>query len=994
MRKRLLKKSRLLQSLLAAVTVAGMAIIPGMSALAAKGDVVFYGNANGSGSVVCQIVEEGDQSNCPYVARIYGTGKMGDYRTVSTDYDRTNAPWKDLLAKIYRVEICENVTEVGQYAFAQGGTYSANIKELVLADTVTKIGKGAFKNQRSIQDIQFSQNLVNIGPLAFGANPIQSYTFPESLKIIGERAFEGGYNLNNLSFPDGLEDIYDGAFQNCSGMRIVALSSGMTTVRPRTFKGCSKLTAVLIPSGITTIQEDAFLDTDIRDIYYGGNETQWSNLMLNTASGNDRLKSATVHYGLSDAFEIRQTTPVVGQSVYLDFTTDYTQFWRMQGFTVQWQRSATGTSDWENITVEPDATRGTSRYKVKDADVGYYIRACVKKSGFKFPGYTEPLKVYDGISLDNFSDANLRNYMKETYDKDGNNILSAADINKIHTLNIGNMKIESLQGIEKLWRLEFLYANRNKFSTANLNGLENLSLVDVSDNTNLKRLNLYGTGSIRELYVEDTTLESLDLSGNPYISKLSLYRSKINKIDIHMCSDLVDAALHGKETDYSYYTQYKTDRGQLDLTYQTPLVAPLTQQYFPGAPLQMMLLGQAFDWDQDKKLSMTEAKDVKNLVLDDEEGNLTTLTGIEYFPNLEYLSASNCRISEVDLSGNTKLKTVYLGGNELQSLDVSMLTDMELLDVSYNSELGVLDTGKNTKLAELRCEDCGLTELDLSGIPNLCELYCGENAITQLNTGVLPKLEALYCGDAPLTKLDLSRNKKLKKLYVPCTGLSSLDVSVCPGLEYLCCYGTGIKELDISKNECLSEAYAGKCTAGKDSDSGITYNYYTTTKNNRWQMSVDTNVKIRAVKTGTWKKDKKGWWYRYSDGSYPVNQWVKIDGGWYYFNKDGYMHTGWLKYSGKWYYLNPKTGIMTTGWKKIDGSWYYFKTSGIMAANEYCKGYWLNKDGTCTYTAKASWKKDANGWYYIDTKGWYGKNCTLKIDDVKYIFDEKGYVIE
>ena len=106
------------------------------------------------------------------------------------------------------------------------------------------------------------------------------------------------------------------------------------------------------------------------------------------------------------------------------------------------------------------------------------------------------------------------------------------------------------------------------------------------------------------------------------------------------------------------------------------------------------------------------------------------------------------------------------------------------------------------------------------------------------------------------------------------------------------------------------------------------------------------------------------------------------------------MQTGWKKSGGKWYYLDPTSGWMVTGWKQISGKWYYFKTSGIMAANEYCKGYWLNSDGTWTYKPKASWKHNAKGWWYGDTAGWYAKNQTLTIDDKSYTFDKAGYLLE
>ena len=55
---------------------------------------------------------------------------------------------------------------------------------------------------------------------------------------------------------------------------------------------------------------------------------------------------------------------------------------------------------------------------------------------------------------------------------------------------------------------------------------------------------------------------------------------------------------------------------------------------------------------------------------------------------------------------------------------------------------------------------------------------------------------------------------------------------------------------------------------------------------------------------GTWKQDKKGWWYSYGGSSYAKNEWVKSGGKWYYFGKDGYMVIGWKKIDGKWYYFH------------------------------------------------------------------------------------------
>lgn len=136
-----------------------------------------------------------------------------------------------------------------------------------------------------------------------------------------------------------------------------------------------------------------------------------------------------------------------------------------------------------------------------------------------------------------------------------------------------------------------------------------------------------------------------------------------------------------------------------------------------------------------------------------------------------------------------------------------------------------------------------------------------------------------------------------------------------------------------------------------------------------------------------------GKWYFYNTSGAMQTGWKKVNGKWYFFDESGVMQTGWLKDGGKWYYLN-KSGAMVTGWQTIENKTYYFKPSGVMAANEWCKGWWLNKDGSWTWKYKGSWKHNSKGWWFGDTSGWYAKNQTLMIDDVNYTFDKSGYRVE
>ena len=100
------------------------------------------------------------------------------------------------------------------------------------------------------------------------------------------------------------------------------------------------------------------------------------------------------------------------------------------------------------------------------------------------------------------------------------------------------------------------------------------------------------------------------------------------------------------------------------------------------------------------------------------------------------------------------------------------------------------------------------------------------------------------------------------------------------------------------------------------------------------------------IKSG-WVENKTGWWYQNADGSYPHDQWQKINGKWYLFDKRGYMLTGWQKVKDTWYYMSS-SGAMQTGWVKLKDVWYYLNSNGSMTTG---------------------WQKVNNRWYYMNNNG-------------------------
>jgi len=64
--------------------------------------------------------------------------------------------------------------------------------------------------------------------------------------------------------------------------------------------------------------------------------------------------------------------------------------------------------------------------------------------------------------------------------------------------------------------------------------------------------------------------------------------------------------------------------------------------------------------------------------------------------------------------------------------------------------------------------------------------------------------------------------------------------------------------------------------------------------------TIHVSAQLPAHKVGTWKRNGRGWWYRYEDGSYPSGEAVVIDGNVYRFDASGYMRTGWMLDGGQW----------------------------------------------------------------------------------------------
>lgn len=87
---------------------------------------------------------------------------------------------------------------------------------------------------------------------------LKKVIIPESVTTIGMGAFQRCSGLTSITLPNSLETIGDGAFQSCSGLTSIVIPNSVKTIGGSVFSFCSNLTDVTIGNSVTDIYDMAF----------------------------------------------------------------------------------------------------------------------------------------------------------------------------------------------------------------------------------------------------------------------------------------------------------------------------------------------------------------------------------------------------------------------------------------------------------------------------------------------------------------------------------------------------------------------------------------------------------------------------------------------------------------------------------------------------------------------------------------------------------------
>ena len=167
------------------------------------------------------------------------------------------------------------------------------------------------------------------------------------------------------------------------------------------------------------------------------------------------------------------------------------------------------------------------------------------------------------------------------------------------------------------------------------------------------------------------------------------------------------------------------------------------------------------------------------------------------------------RTLKVDLSAVPNLTELYCGDNHLIELDLSAVPNLTILDCGGN-QLSGLDLSTVPNLTDLSCAGSQLSELDLSTVPNLKKLNCASTLLTKLDLSAVPNLTQLCWSNNHLMDIDLTPIPNLKTLYCARNHLSDLDLSAIPNLERLNCDNNQLTGLKLSAVPNLRSLSCGR----------------------------------------------------------------------------------------------------------------------------------------------------------------------------------------
>lgn len=152
------------------------------------------------------------------------------------------------------ISLSTNILEIENCAFA--GCLS--LKSIKIPSSVINIGGGVFCNCEALEYVELSENMTSLKHYYDERVAFSGYCG----RGVASGFFAGCSSLISVFIPDSITLIGDCAFQGCSSLSIITIPDGVSYIGNRVFEGCSSLTFIKIPNSVINIGGGVFCDCE------------------------------------------------------------------------------------------------------------------------------------------------------------------------------------------------------------------------------------------------------------------------------------------------------------------------------------------------------------------------------------------------------------------------------------------------------------------------------------------------------------------------------------------------------------------------------------------------------------------------------------------------------------------------------------------------------------------------------------------------------------
>ena len=153
--------------------------------------------------------------------------------------------------RLTSINLPNSVTTIGEYAFEYGGTFT----DITIPESVTSIGRSAFSGCNITSLTWNAKNCSTNGNLQ--TRNIERVTIGDEVVVLPDY-FVNSSKITTVNIPQSVTTIGGWAFNGCSGLSSITIPESVTRIGGKAFAGCENLTAVEIPDAVSYIGEQAF----------------------------------------------------------------------------------------------------------------------------------------------------------------------------------------------------------------------------------------------------------------------------------------------------------------------------------------------------------------------------------------------------------------------------------------------------------------------------------------------------------------------------------------------------------------------------------------------------------------------------------------------------------------------------------------------------------------------------------------------------------------